>query len=95
MKAAVEAVGSLELWKLAIKPGKPFASGKVRDTQFFGLPGNPVSAFVTFVLLVKPDGIENYAYARQILQQAGFDAGYDVLPADQQAIDLETGAGIE
>ncbi|MDA1370020.1 MAG: molybdopterin molybdotransferase MoeA [Proteobacteria bacterium] len=54
VKAAVEAVGQLELWSLAIKPGKPFASGKVLDAQFFGLPGNPVSAFVTFVLLVRP-----------------------------------------
>lgn len=54
VKAAVESNGHLDLWKLAIKPGKPFASGKVCATQFFGLPGNPVSAFVTFLLLVKP-----------------------------------------
>ncbi|MDD9897056.1 MAG: molybdopterin molybdotransferase MoeA [Gammaproteobacteria bacterium] len=54
VKAAVEANGHLDLWKLAIKPGKPFASGKIGSTQFFGLPGNPVSAFVTFLLLVKP-----------------------------------------
>ena len=54
VKAAVRANGHLDLWKLAIKPGKPFASGKVANTQFFGLPGNPVSAFVTFLLLVKP-----------------------------------------
>ncbi len=54
VKTALESVGSLELWKLAIKPGKPFTSGKVHNTQFFGLPGNPVSAFVTFVLLVRP-----------------------------------------
>lgn len=59
VKAAVEAEGELELWKLAIKPGKPLACGKVRGDQgqicqFFGLPGNPVSAFVTFVLVVRP-----------------------------------------
>ncbi len=54
VKAAVAATGNLDLWKLAIKPGKPFASGKVRGKQFFGLPGNPVSAFVTFVLIVRP-----------------------------------------
>ena len=54
VKAAVEATGHLDLWKLAIKPGKPFASGKVNGTQFFGLPGNPVSTFITFLLLVKP-----------------------------------------
>ena len=39
---------------LQSKPGKPFASGKIMGKQFFGLPGNPVSAFVTFLLLVKP-----------------------------------------
>lgn len=54
VKAAVETLGNLDLWKLAIKPGKPFASGKIGSAQFFGLPGNPVSAFVTFVLLVRP-----------------------------------------
>ncbi len=54
VKAAVEALGHLDLWKLAIKPGKPFASGKVQGKQFFGLPGNPVSSFVTFVLMVRP-----------------------------------------
>ena len=54
VKAAVEENGYLDLWKLAIKPGKPFASGKIMGKQFFGLPGNPVSAFVTFLLLVKP-----------------------------------------
>ena len=54
VKAAVRAIGHLDLWKLAIKPGKPFASGKVMGTQFFGLPGNPVSTFVTYLLLVKP-----------------------------------------
>jgi len=54
VKAAVSKMGRLDLWKLAIKPGKPFAFGSVLGKPFFGLPGNPVSAFVTFVLLVKP-----------------------------------------
>ncbi|MEQ8953488.1 MAG: molybdopterin molybdotransferase MoeA [Gammaproteobacteria bacterium] len=54
VRSAVEAEGQLQLWKLAIKPGKPLAFGKVRDAHFFGLPGNPVSAFVTFLLLVRP-----------------------------------------
>lgn len=54
VKAVVEQEGALQLWKLAIKPGKPVACGKIATTQFFGLPGNPVSAFVTFVLLVRP-----------------------------------------
>ncbi|CAN0134412.1 unnamed protein product [Discosporangium mesarthrocarpum] len=54
VKSAVQATGHLDLWKLAIKPGKPFASGKLAERQFFGLPGNPVSAFVTCLLLVRP-----------------------------------------
>jgi molybdopterin molybdotransferase len=46
--------GSLDFWKVAIKPGKPFVFGKWQNKSFFGLPGNPVSAFVTFLLLVRP-----------------------------------------
>jgi len=54
VKAAVEAEGALSLWKIAIKPGKPLAFGRVGEADFIGLPGNPVSAFVTFVMLVQP-----------------------------------------
>ena len=54
VKNAVLNQGTLSLWKLAIKPGKPFAFGEVCGVPFFGLPGNPVSAFVTFTLLVRP-----------------------------------------
>jgi molybdopterin molybdotransferase len=56
VKPAVEAEGELTLWKIAIKPGKPLAFGKVgaRGTAFIGLPGNPVSCFVTFLLFLRP-----------------------------------------
>jgi molybdopterin molybdotransferase len=66
VKPAVEAEGELDMWQIAMKPGKPLAYGKVRipgqgDSQaensiahFIGLPGNPVSSFVTFLLFVKP-----------------------------------------
>lgn len=54
VKAALEQLGTLDLWKLAIKPGKPLACGRLQDSHFFGLPGNPVSAFVTFCLVVRP-----------------------------------------
>lgn len=54
VKQAVEALGQLALWKLRIKPGKPLAFGRVGQTPFFGLPGNPVAAFVTFLLVVRP-----------------------------------------
>ena len=54
IKPAVQSLGSLDLWQIAIKPGKPFAYGKVQGAHFIGLPGNPVSSFVTFLLLVRP-----------------------------------------
>ncbi len=54
VKPAVEAEGELSLWSIAIKPGKPLAFGKVGQADFVGLPGNPVSAYVTFSLLVRP-----------------------------------------
>lgn len=46
--------GKIEFWKLAVKPGKPLAFGRINDCWFFGLPGNPVSAMVTFYQLVLP-----------------------------------------
>ena len=46
--------GSVQFWKVAIKPGRPFAFGRHGQKLFFGLPGNPVSALVTFLLLVRP-----------------------------------------
>lgn len=54
VKTAVEAEGALELWKIAMKPGKPLAFGRVARTPFIGLPGNPVSSFITFLLFVHP-----------------------------------------
>ena len=54
IKPAVQQLGSLDLWQVAIKPGKPFAYGRVGESHFLGLPGNPVSSFVTFLLLVRP-----------------------------------------
>jgi molybdopterin molybdotransferase len=54
VKPAVEALGQLDIWRVALKPGKPLAFGRVGETPFIGLPGNPVSAFVTFVLLLEP-----------------------------------------
>lgn len=60
VKPAVQVLGALALWQIAMKPGKPFAYGHVRResapgmAHFVGLPGNPVSSFMTFLLLVKP-----------------------------------------
>lgn len=54
VKAAVEKLGRIEMWKVAMKPGKPLVYGRVDEADFIGLPGNPVSAFVTFCLFVRP-----------------------------------------
>ncbi len=60
VKPAVEAEGSLLMWKIAMKPGRPLAFGRVRgggaggEAAFIGLPGNPVSSFVTFLVFVRP-----------------------------------------
>jgi len=53
-QAFAEIGGELRFWKVAIKPGRPFVFGRTKDKFLFGLPGNPVSALVTFVLLVRP-----------------------------------------
>ena len=54
VKPAVEAEGELLMWKIAMKPGRPLAFGKIGKAAFIGLPGNPVSSFVTFLLFVRP-----------------------------------------
>jgi molybdopterin molybdotransferase len=54
VKPAVEAEGSLLMWKIAMKPGRPLAFGRVGNAAFIGLPGNPVSSFVTFLIFVRP-----------------------------------------
>jgi len=54
VKAAVAKLGRLDLWRIAIKPGKPMAFGHVAGVPFIGLPGNPVSSFVTFTVVAQP-----------------------------------------
>lgn len=54
VKSQVERLGELSLWKLRIKPGKPLAYGRIGETPFFGLPGNPAAVYVTFAMVVRP-----------------------------------------
>ncbi len=66
VKPAVQAEGTLDLWQIAMKPGKPLAFGAVAGVPFIGLPGNPVSSFVTFLLFGRPfilrrQGVEDVA----------------------------------
>jgi len=77
VKPAVQALGRLGLWQVAMKPGKPFAYGRVEEAHFMGLPGNPVSSFMTFALLVRPfvlrlQGVRDVA-PKSIASTARFD----------------------
>ena len=69
VKAAVEKLGRVEMWKVAMKPGKPLVYGRVGEADFIGLPGNPVSAFVTFCLFVRPFLLKRMG-AAQVLYRA-------------------------
>ncbi len=83
IKPAVEAEGRLNMWQIAVKPGKPLAFGEVNksagDSAFFiGLPGNPVSSLITFMLFVRPfilrqQGVADPAPARAFALRADFD----------------------
>ncbi|MES9970826.1 MAG: gephyrin-like molybdotransferase Glp [Candidatus Thiodiazotropha sp.] len=78
VKPAVEQLGSLELWKIASRPGKPLAFGYIGETPFMGAPGNPVSLFVTFSLFARPfilgmQGITGEVLPTPIKVIAGFE----------------------
>lgn len=90
VKAAVEAVGKLDLWKIAIKPGKPLAFGEVghgeewQKVPFIGLPGNPVSAFVTFCLFVRPFILRSQGITAAAPQAFSLKADFDWLKPDKR-----------
>jgi molybdopterin molybdotransferase len=67
VKAAIESVGTLVLWRMAIKPGRPVAMGIIGGTPFIGLPGNPVASFVTFAHVVRPTVLALAGAAQQPL----------------------------
>lgn len=82
VRPAVLSQGRLDLWRIAVKPGKPLAFGAVEhgagQTHFIGLPGNPVSSFVTFLLFVRPfmlrlAGVRDARAPRRYLVRAAFD----------------------
>lgn len=77
VKAAVEKLGNVELWKVAMKPGKPLVYGRVGEADFIGLPGNPVSAFVTFCLFVRPFLLKRMGAANGLYRAFAVQAGFD------------------
>ena len=79
VKAAVEALGHLDMWRIAMKPGKPLAYGKVGATPFFGLPGNPVAVFATFCLFARPFILRCQGMAKTLPQSFLVHADFDWL----------------
>jgi molybdopterin molybdotransferase len=92
IKPAVTAEGRLDLWQIAIKPGKPLAFGAVRKSEqandgeawFIGLPGNPVSSFVTFLLFVRPFILKLQGRETKQSQSYLMRADFDWLKADRR-----------
>ncbi len=77
VRIALEKLGELTMWRIAMKPGKPVAFGKVNNALFMGLPGNPVSVFVTFLLfaralILKQQGVED-CFVKRVSVTADFD----------------------
>ncbi len=77
VKPAVEKLGSLEMWKIAIRPGKPVAHGHIGDTPFIGTPGNPVSLFVTFLLFARPYILKMQGCDKQLPAPLTAEAAFD------------------
>lgn len=84
IKPAVQRLGSLDLWQIAIKPGKPFAYGSVGAAHFIGLPGNPVSSLITFLLLVRPFIRKLQGATDAAMQSIAVPAHFDWARADKR-----------
>lgn len=76
VKDAVEQLGRIDIWKLAIKPGKPLAYGEVCGTPFFGLPGNPVSTFVTLQIIARPYLLALQGFSQVLAQTVAATAAF-------------------
>jgi len=77
VRIALQQLGELNMWRINMKPGKPVAFGKVDNALFMGLPGNPVSVFVTFMIFARPlifkmQGVENYL-SNELTIRSGFE----------------------
>ncbi|MES2384226.1 MAG: gephyrin-like molybdotransferase Glp [Pseudomonadota bacterium] len=84
IKPAVQQLGSLDLWQIAIKPGKPFAYGRVGAAHFIGLPGNPVSSFLTFLVLVRPFLLKLQGASELLVTPVPLVADFDWPRADKR-----------
>lgn len=77
VKSAVAKLGSIDFWRVAIKPGKPLAFGQIDNTPFIGLPGNPASVFVTFMILARPFLLASQGLSRALPQPLKAIAQFD------------------
>jgi molybdopterin molybdotransferase len=77
VKPAVEAEGRLLMWRIAMKPGRPLAFGRIGNAAFFGLPGNPVSSFVTFLIFVRPFLLKTQGHTEVQPRAIGARADFD------------------
>ncbi len=84
VKPAVQAEGELDLWQIAMKPGKPLAFGAVRGVPFIGLPGNPVSSFVTFLLFARPFILARQGVTDVSTKRMQLRADFDLPKADKR-----------
>ena len=90
VKPAVQALGALDLWQISMKPGKPFAFGHVRrstaagEAHFVGLPGNPVSSYITFLLMVQPMLLQMQGVVAQPWAPLQLPAHFDLPKGDKR-----------
>ncbi|TGD74194.1 molybdopterin molybdotransferase MoeA [Mangrovimicrobium sediminis] len=98
VKAQVERLGRLDLWRLAIKPGKPLAFGEVCGKPFIGLPGNPTSSFITFCIVARPFLLALQGACEEPLPaltvRAGFAVGKPGGRQDYKRVWLESEDGV-
>ena len=84
VKDVVESLGAIDLWRIAVKPGKPFAFGQVCTKPFIGLPGNPVSVFVTLLVIARP-----YLFACQGISDTALHAVRQIALFDKKGSQRE------
>jgi len=90
VKPAVQVLGALDLWQISMKPGKPFAFGHVRrstaagEAHFVGLPGNPVSSYITFLLMVQPMVLQMQGVLPQPWAPLQLPAHFDLPKGDKR-----------
>jgi molybdopterin molybdotransferase len=77
VRLAIEQLGEIGMWRVAMKPGKPFAYGRIADTPFIGLPGNPVSVFATYCLFARPWILRSQGMQDVLPQPVTIPAGFD------------------